>query len=286
MREHSLAFTKEEIEQLTNEFSDSEIANLKGIAYSAVRKARLFYGVKTFTQKTGLVRIKETGELRRKGSVRGVLRSDNLIVDYFKDIDTPEKAYWLGMLLADGWVTCRNNVPKEVGLALKLEDKNAVEQLKRDVRYSGKIVDKVNKNSYAAGESRLATLRITCQKFTEYTIAAGIKERKSGKLKVPEGAFKFPSSFCRGYFDGNGSINSRNFCFICVSENFNTELKDFIEKYAQTELSSTCQISQNTGKPVWRLTGYRQDRKVLSWMYRSPGFRLERKHKEFLAYWD
>jgi hypothetical protein len=282
----SLAFTKEQIDKLTDELTDTEIATLTGIAYSAVRRARLFYNVKTFTQKTGLVKIKETGELRKKGSVRGVIRSDGLIIDYFKEIDTPEKAYWLGLLLADGWTTCRNNIPKEVGLALKLEDKEALEQLKRDVKYSGQITDKINKNSYKKGESVLSTLRITCQKFTEYTIAAGIQERKSGKLKLPKGAYAFPSCFCRGYFDGNGSINERNFSFICVSEDFNTELNTFLEENAQSRLNPSFQVSSKTGKPVWRLTGYRQDKKLLSWLYNSEGFKLHRKHEKFLTYWD
>lgn len=110
-----LAFTAQEIDDLTDQWSDLEIAFRYQLAYSAVRKARITHGVKTFTQKTGLVKIGLTGELRKKGSVRGAVRDDGLVEDYFARIDSPEKAYWLGLLMAMVGSRSEEAYPRKLG---------------------------------------------------------------------------------------------------------------------------------------------------------------------------
>ena len=281
-----IAFTKEEIDELTDKWSDKEIAERTGYAYSRVRKARLHYGLKTFTQKTGLVKIGATGETRRKGSVRGAVRMDGLNDRFFEKINTPTKAYWLGFLLADGWVAYRGLIPKETGLALQVKDEEHLELFKNDTGYSGRIVRKLNKNSLSKnGLSMLATIRITCQRFTEHAIKAGIKPRKSGKLQIPPEAHKFPSDFVRGFADGDGSIGEKNFTFICGSREFQTELRDFILEHTGHELYPAAVLSPTTGKPLERLSGYIKDKPVLDWMYHNSERYLARKLNNYRRYW-
>lgn len=285
--EKPLAFTKAEIDLLTNKWSDAEIGVRLGLAYSAVRKARLFHGVQTFTQKTGLVKIGETGELRPKGSVRGAVRQDELDDRYFAEIDAPEKAYWIGLLLADGWVCCRNEVPKEVGLACQLQDEEILDAFKVATGYSGRIVRKTNNRSLSfSGQSTIATLRITCQTFTRHAMEAGIQQRKSGQLSLPLAAHLFPAEFCRGFFDGDGSICDRNFTFICGSESFQRELSTLIAVETGCCLFPAAPLSPVTGKAVERLTGYRKDKPVLDWMYQSTSPALSRKLAKYRKYWN
>jgi hypothetical protein len=279
-------FTKEEIDHLTDNWSDLEIAKKLNISYAKVRKARVIHNVKTFTQKTGLVRIEKTGELRKKGSVRGVARSDNLDVTYFSSINTPKKAYWLGMLLADGWSTLRNGVPKEIGLACSPKDIHILQEFQKEINHEGKIVIKTNKNSLKKDKiSQIATIRVTCQEFTRLAIEAGVKPRKSGKLQIPHFVHSFPAAFCRGFFDGDGSISEKNFTFICGSAGFQKELQAFIRTHTGVTLYPAALISPTTGKPVERLSGYKKDRKVLEWMYAVPDPCLERKYRKFVGSW-
>lgn len=282
-----LPFSYEELDRLTDSMSDLEISFLTGHSYAAVRKARLAHGLKTFTQKTGLVRIAETGELRRKGSVRGAVRSDGLIDDYFREVDSPNKAYWLGALYADGWVTLRNGVPKETGLAVQPDDAAWLQEFQRDIGHSGRIVIKENRNSLAKGGlSAVATLRVTCQRFTEYAISAGVIPRKSGRLSLPAISTELAPDFCRGLFDGDGSIGEKNFTLICGDKSFTEEVQQLIERCTGSTLYPESPLSPTTGRPVWRLSGYKKDRRVLTWMYQGRRPVLARKYEKFSRYWS
>lgn len=279
-------FSFQELDLLTSSFSDLEIAEKFKLSYATVYKERKFYGIKTFTQKTGFVKMKGTKELRPIGSVRGAIRKDGLNDCYFESIDSEEKAYWIGLLLADGWTTLRGDKPKEVGLACSAKDLHILEDFKKATGYGGKITQKVNKRSLSkSGESTISTLRITSQRFTKHTIEAGIKLRKSGNTSLPESAFLYPASFCRGFFDGDGSISYKNFTFICNSKNFTNELKELIEKETAHSLKVACLISPTTKKDVYRLNGYIKNRDVLKWMYSSSGPKLDRKYQKFLEFW-
>src|SRR5271166_7037406 len=64
-----------------------------------------------------------------------VLKRDNTQLNHsiFETIDSEEKAYWLGFLLADGSIQVRKNVQKIVKLALAIEDKEHLEKFKKFV---------------------------------------------------------------------------------------------------------------------------------------------------------
>ena len=125
-----------------------------------------------------------------------------------------------------GWV-----LVEVYGCGICGTDLHILEDFKKATGYSGRITQKTNKRSLAkSGESTISTLRITSQRFTKHAIEAGIKPRKSGNTTLPASALIYPGSFCRGFFDGDGSISYRNFTFICNSESFTNELKDLITK--------------------------------------------------------
>lgn len=282
-----LAFSREELEALTDQWSDKEIAIRFNLAYSAVRKARIHFGIKTFTQKTGMVRIAATGELRPKGSVRGAKRKDGLDDEFFKVINNKEKAYWLGALFSDGWVTLRDGKPKEVGLAVKQSDEQWLKDFQESIGHTGKIAVKENKKSLSkTGLSTLCVLRVTCQRFTRYAIEAGVIPRKSGFLKAPDIQHALVRHFVRGLFDGDGSIGEKNFALICNNLSFCNEIKNLIEKHTGIALRISSPCSPVTGKPVYRLTGYRKDKHVLTWLYQDQSPVLARKYEKFSRFWS
>lgn len=51
--------------------------------------------------------------------------------DYFKLIDTEEKAYWLGFLYADGCVTQATKYSKRLQVNLSIKDINHLEILRK-----------------------------------------------------------------------------------------------------------------------------------------------------------
>lgn len=125
---------------------------------------------------------------------------------FFDEIDTEEKAYWLGFLYADGYVTTQGN-QKKVGVALKSDDHNHLEQL-RDSLSSTYPVKKYKQKSYGT-EIEYSRLLITSDRLYEQLTSKGVVESKSLILTFPSEAIVpqyLVHHFIRGYFDGDGSL--------------------------------------------------------------------------------
>lgn len=131
----------------------------------------------------------------------------------FDQIDTEEKAYWLGFLYADGYVALKINA---IGLHLSLKDLTHIEKFKSFIGWEGEIKiredhqfgtkDKHNK----AGEILYnCGITVNCKHMKESLIKLGCVPNKSLILtfptdeQVPE---QYKLAFIRGYFDGDGTL--------------------------------------------------------------------------------
>lgn len=116
----------------------------------------------------------------------------------FDEINSEDKAYFVGMLLADGCVIERHRSQKQIALELKCEDKYIIEKL-------GKLMETTNKIYEARGTARLAVHSDNiAMKLAKY----GITPRKTGKkiFQIMEIPKEYRRDFIRGFFDGNGWI--------------------------------------------------------------------------------
>ena len=139
---------------------------------------------------------------------------NTLIKDIFRQIDTEEKAYWLGFLYADGYVSKYNQV--EVSLALK--DKNHLEKLKVFI----------NTNTNIITDDHRCRLLFCSKELVNDLASLGCVNNKSliltfpTKEQVPQELLRH---FLRGYVDGDG-------CLCCTSktQQFSiTSTKQFFE---------------------------------------------------------
>lgn len=145
-------------------------------------------------------------------TVRKFLHEENLIrpvgsssrkyssnFSYFESIDTEQKAYWLGVLYADGCVSKKNN-----SLRFSSIDKEWIEAYKKDLEYNGPINiehhSKFNKNIYK--------VTIYSDKLVDSLVSYGCVERKSLVLEFPDLPESLIPHFIRGYFDGDGCVYS------------------------------------------------------------------------------
>ncbi len=118
--------------------------------------------------------------------------------DYFAQIDSPMKAYMLGILAADG-----NVLPKHHRITLELSAKDAdLLELVRDQLVPGGAIISRHRNGYD-----YQVLAFVSRKMIDDLEALGVTAVKSRTITWPE---KLPSSFARefilGYFDGDGYI--------------------------------------------------------------------------------
>lgn len=130
------------------------------------------------------------------------LKFDNTVFDV---IDTEEKAYWLGFMYADGYVSKEGNT---VELSLKGEDREHLEKFRMFLNNRNEV--KLGKTKYEGKEFSRCRLVMTDKHFHDSLISKGCIPNKSLILKFPDTSI-FASDnlikhFIRGYIDGDGSI--------------------------------------------------------------------------------
>lgn len=175
-----------------------------------INEEKYMFGLKKYQNGMGAVRAAEEAhisyiEFRKFLKEKKVWRdsiSYNNLYPQFKNIDSEEKAYWLGFLYADGSVSSQNN---NIELALAEKD---YEHLVKFSSFMGikkdKIKKRVNKKNFISYR-----VIITNKDLKQDLIDKGCTPRKSLTLlfpseeKVPKHLLKH---FVRGYIDGDGSI--------------------------------------------------------------------------------
>ncbi len=137
----------------------------------------------------------------------------NLKVDYFKDIDTNEKAYWLGFLFADAYVTKTNG---SMRLKLSIKDEETLDKFILAVGADGSL-----KKQYGPYETCGVSKEVTIsdRQFVSHLIRHGCVNKKSLIIRFPElSSRELDLAFMMGFFDGDG--NESNTAFCCGSSGF------------------------------------------------------------------
>lgn len=126
----------------------------------------------------------------------------NLKDDYFENINTEAKAYFLGFLFADGNVCCKKNGRKQVSLEVSIKDKDILDLFKKELNSDAKI-------SYRKREhTETVSTRVYSEKMANDLAKHGIIPNKTKETKhlpntIPISLMKH---FIRGLIDGDGAI--------------------------------------------------------------------------------
>lgn len=139
-----------------------------------------------------------------KGRSGGAKRKYNCNDDYFACIDTKDKAYFLGFIYADGFITKPDFGQAKLGITLA--EIEPIEKFKKYINTDKPVgVYTKGKNSYSEGRLEYK-LAIASDKLVSDLEKAGVVERKTFVLQFPNLREDLISHFIRGYFDGDGSI--------------------------------------------------------------------------------
>ncbi len=117
--------------------------------------------------------------------------------DYFEKINIPEKAYILGLLWSDGFITSGY-------FGISLVDLDVLLWIRQELEYEGRVMigTLAKKN-----RKTLYVLRIGNAKMIQDLRILGMMENKSWIIKFPKLSKALQSSFICGLFDGDGSIH-------------------------------------------------------------------------------
>lgn len=119
---------------------------------------------------------------------------------FFDAIDTEEKAYWMGFIMADGNIYHKDGTDLYIlQIGLKKADEGHLIKLKASLNSSHPI--------YTSKEN-LVTLMIHSKRLCKVLIKHGVVPRKSyEELLPPQMPSELLRHFFRGYFDGDGSLH-------------------------------------------------------------------------------
>lgn len=224
--------------------------------------------------------LKKSNTPRRSLSIAMTKYSHNK--DYFKVIDTEDKAYFLGLLYADGNIS--NNI---MSINLQEKDKHILDSFKTFINYTGPLTINIKEGN----RQTQWKLSIVSNNLVNDLLIHGIMPLKSFKLTFPTTIPKeLQHHFIRGYFDGDGCIyvpNNKADCSFSLVSTF--ELLDSIKVILVNELQFNNNNLYNPpkvkGKNVFTLSYYGRKSliKLREWLYKDATIYLNRKYDKFFS---
>ena len=252
----TIAWSEDQMKYIINEYK-------KGKTLSALgREFEVSYGtIRNFLKRNGIKML---------GNKHNYPRNEH----YFSQINSIEKAYWLGFLYADGCVHEKTN---EISITLKESEhlekfRNAIGAINHKV---GSYIDKRWKSKPTIYYFSIKDFRLKSD-----LIKWGCVPNKSLTISsIPNVPRDYTSHFLRGYYDGDGSLHwSQN------TNNFRisfTGTKDFLAEIKK-ELNVSVSISQldNNKSYYLQIAGKNQVERILNYLYRNSekNIRLDRKY--------
>lgn len=247
-----------------------ELSNMKpNVIYGILKRL----GVKAHKP---LVITEEQRRNRRKFQVND---------DYFKNIDTEHKAYWLGFIYADGFIVSDSD---KFGISLSNDDRPHLEKLKSALEFTGEVKDYVQTGGYAEGIV-YSRLLVTSSKIKQDLIKHGVVPNKTNLIEFPDFLPQnLISHFIRGYFDGDGCITHQS-TQVCGNLNYMIKITgtyDMVKKI-ESHIGVTFQIAQRfpeRGVDNFNIEtgGNTKVKKILEYMYKNATVFLDRKYNKAL----
>lgn len=212
----------------------------------------------------------------RKGNAQYILNNDGVELrhrgpkskigreDYFDDINSQDKAYFLGLIVADGNVSIVNN-QYCLKFHISIKDKEIIDKFLDTINCSNKASIKNNGSSYYVS---LTSVHM-CKRLIELGVIPNKTGREYIPLDIPKGLI---SHFIRGVFDGDGitDISKKRSGFVGSVNIINSIMKCLDENL-------TIFQAGKSNKVVYFLGGKKFSKKLYNYLYQDAEIWLERK---------
>ena len=216
--------------------------------------------------------------------------------DYFENIDTEDKAYWLGFIFADGYISVNPETRNwELGIELSTKDKKHLQKfnksLNENIAIKDTVRDKTNDDFIKANFTYASRIRIYSKKMTTDLIKLGISNCKTyHEFGLPSIEKKLIIPFIRGFFDGDGCVGleKNRSCLRCdfcsVNLQFLNEIRDFLfQNYNIKSYISTEGKKYKSTIPCYRLyiRGLNNSYNFCKLLYDNSQIFLDRKKDKY-----
>lgn len=214
--------------------------------------------------------------------------------DYFETIDSHEKAYWLGFIMADGYIQRSKGVTHgedRVGITLHVNDIKTLELFKTAISATNPIkiyTDKIQQSWIDKGynkESTSCRILLNSQKTVDDLMDKGVIYNKSLTKQFPSKdklSREFIYSYLRGYMDGNGYIYVKenktqvNSAYLSFSSS-----ESFVKSLAQFGEGRVAKDDRSNG---WSVFFNKENSKILLdkiYEHSTEETRMARKYKKY-----
>lgn len=196
--------------------------------------------------------------------------------NYFENIDSEDKAYFLGLMYADGSVT-------DTIVYIKITDDEILDKFNACIEGDYKIITNSPPENHPT-QKHSYRITISSKVFSSFLQKWGCVPNKTRKITLPNIDKSLYKHFIRGFFDGDGSIildKILGHCcinFTSASLTFLEQLQEVLKEHALTNGG----ITKETKYEVWHLRfGGKQVIKILDWLYEDAHFFLKRKYYKY-----
>ena len=210
--------------------------------------------------------------------------------NFFDNIDTEEKAYWLGFIMADGYTRLnKKNNPAQTSIEISKKDIEILNAFKKSIK-SNHIIRERSRCTVTGKISEICSITISSEYLTSKLISYGVIPNKTYIGYINEEIFNDNEElifhYLRGYSDGDGTINKNkgNYVFKLVikSESILNTIKNWIKKYCNIELK--IKLEKDKLGSAYRLSI--QNKKeyfiFLDKLYKNANIYLDRKYQIYL----
>lgn len=204
--------------------------------------------------------------------------------NFFQEIDTEEKAYWLGFIYADGYVVNNEkNGTYEVAIELQYNDFNHLKKFNKSLKGNIEVKQREKVCNLNGKIYKMCQIRMYSKKMVKDLELFGVMQNKTKQLdKIPNIPKELIHHFIRGYFDGDGCVcldkqhNHPKADFTCGSLNFLEDIKKWLNSndiggYTFQEKSGTYRLF---------IRGMKNFDKFFNLLYKDYTICLDRKLKK------
>lgn len=192
--------------------------------------------------------------------------------EYFSDINSTEKAYWLGFIYGDGWVSLDRD---------GLQDNFGVEIIDHD--HLLKFQEAINSNHTLSEKEKQGNntfkIQIDNDVFVSHLVNNGVTPNKTFGSSLPNiKSSDLQAAFIRGLFDADGSLSDGGWSLTSSSQERLLKIQGWIP--AETKI--------NQQGEIYELRAVSSKQRLISWLYpeeKETEPALQRKKEQATPFW-
>lgn len=277
----------EELEKLLRENTEEKVGRMFGVKAGTIYAKVKKYGIKTHHQHVGKRRNRKNGTYVEPGTGTPHYTTDSQRNDYFNVLDSEKKAYFLGLLLADGGNNCEPGGNAYLSLSLsRSEDKVVVDALWKELNGNQKVYVSERIAKKVENKFQIYRRELT-ERLGELGVVKDTKEHHIARPhEIPLGLRKH---LIRGLLDGDGTIYPPNHELVIHSAS--RRMLNTVSTWINAAFLTHKRIKvvrdnvTENGVQMYSLTpGGGKPLEVMEWLYAGACIYLPRKERAYMKW--